>query len=146
MNAERLLNHYEQIADAPETIARFRRLILDLAIRGKLVPQDPKDEPAEALLTPEQGRGLHGTAEELPAKWAQVRLGSLVALTKGKKPARINAEGQGVPYLDIAALERGDISQFSDDTKSPRAQVGDLVLVCDGSRSGLVLDGRDGIL
>ena len=50
MNAERLLAHYEQIADAPDAIARLRRFILDLAVRGKLVPQDPNDEPASELL------------------------------------------------------------------------------------------------
>ncbi|TAV12589.1 type I restriction endonuclease subunit S [Rhizobium leguminosarum] len=50
MNAERLLQHYEQIADASDAIARLRRFILDLAVRGKLVPQNPADEPASELL------------------------------------------------------------------------------------------------
>ena len=36
MNAERLLAHYERIADAPDAIARLRRFILDLAVHGKL--------------------------------------------------------------------------------------------------------------
>ena len=38
------------IADAPDGIRKLRGLILELAVRGKLVPQDAKDEPAEALL------------------------------------------------------------------------------------------------
>jgi type I restriction enzyme S subunit len=50
MNADQLLEHYEKIADAPEAIPRLRRFILDLAVRGKLVPQDPSDEPASELL------------------------------------------------------------------------------------------------
>jgi len=50
MNAERLLAHYEKIADAPDAIARLRLFILDLAVRGKLVPQDANDEPALELL------------------------------------------------------------------------------------------------
>jgi type I restriction enzyme S subunit len=50
MNAARLLKHYEQIADAPDAIARLRRFVLDLAVRGKLVPQDANDEPASELL------------------------------------------------------------------------------------------------
>ena len=49
MNAERLLAHYETIADAPDAIARLRRFVLDLAVRGKLVPQDAGDEPASEL-------------------------------------------------------------------------------------------------
>ena len=50
MNADRLLGHYEQIADAPDAVQRLRRFILDLAVRGKLVEQDPADEPASELL------------------------------------------------------------------------------------------------
>ena len=50
MNAKRLLAHYEQIADAPDAIGRLRRFVLDLAVRGKLVPQDPNDDPAAELL------------------------------------------------------------------------------------------------
>ena len=50
MNADRLLAHYEKIDDAPDAISRLRRFILDLAVRGKLVEQDPNDEPATELL------------------------------------------------------------------------------------------------
>src|SRR5258707_3894741 len=50
MNGERVLKHYERIADAPDAIARLRRFILDLAVRGKLAPQDSMDEPAAELL------------------------------------------------------------------------------------------------
>jgi type I restriction enzyme S subunit len=50
MNADRLLAHYEKIADAPDAIAHLRRFILDLAVRGKLVPQDSNEEPASELL------------------------------------------------------------------------------------------------
>ena len=50
MNAEALLAHYARIAEAPDAIARLRRFVLDLAVRGKLVPQDPIDEPAAKLL------------------------------------------------------------------------------------------------
>ncbi len=50
MTAERLLAHYERMAEAPDAIERMRRFILDLAVRGKLVPQDPTEEPAARLL------------------------------------------------------------------------------------------------
>lgn len=50
MNAEQLLAHYERIAEAPDSITRLRRFVLDLAVRGKLVEQDPADEPAAKLL------------------------------------------------------------------------------------------------
>src|SRR5271166_1152650 len=50
MNANQLLVHFEKTSEAPDAIPRLRRFILDLAVRGKLVPQDPKDEPASAIL------------------------------------------------------------------------------------------------
>ena len=50
MNVARLLAHYERIADAPDAVPRLRRFVLDLAVRGKLVDQDPNDEPAAELL------------------------------------------------------------------------------------------------
>ena len=50
MNSKQLLAHFHRLAEAPDAIPRLRRFILDLAVRGKLVPQDPKDEPADELL------------------------------------------------------------------------------------------------
>lgn len=50
MNIERLLALYDRVADAPDAIPRLRRFVLDLAVRGKLVEQDPSDEPATELL------------------------------------------------------------------------------------------------
>ena len=50
MNAELLLAHYDRVADAPDAIGRLRRFVIDLAVRGKLVKQNPADEPASELL------------------------------------------------------------------------------------------------
>src|SRR5512143_3083862 len=50
MNADTLLKHFDRISEAPDAIPRLRRFILDLAVRGKLVEQDPNDEPAPELL------------------------------------------------------------------------------------------------
>src|ERR1700733_3568886 len=50
MNPEVLLAHFDRISDAVDAVPRLRRFVLDLAVRGKLVEQDPKDEPAAALL------------------------------------------------------------------------------------------------
>ncbi len=55
MNAERLLEHFYRVGDAAGAISRLRRCILNLAVRGKLVPQDPSDETASELL-----RGPYG--------------------------------------------------------------------------------------
>jgi type I restriction enzyme, S subunit len=50
MNPEQLLQHFDRISEAPDAIPRLRRFILDLAVRGKLVEQNPNDEPAGELL------------------------------------------------------------------------------------------------
>jgi type I restriction enzyme S subunit len=50
MNPVQLLARFDRISEAPDVVPLLRRFILDLAVRGKLVKQDPKDEPAAELL------------------------------------------------------------------------------------------------
>jgi type I restriction enzyme S subunit len=128
MNADRLLAHYEKIADAPDAIARLRRFILDLAVRGKLVPQDAKDEPASDLLKRiakekarlvkagdlRKPRELDGGNEldepfVIPLTWRWVRLDAIGAIVGGGTPSASDAEnfadpGEGVPWLTPADL------------------------------------------
>ncbi len=50
MNATELLSMYERVADAPDAVGKLRRLVLDLALRGKLVVQNATDGSASELL------------------------------------------------------------------------------------------------
>ncbi len=128
MNAERLLAHYEQIADAPDVIARLRRFILDLAVRGKLVPQDPNDESASEVLkriAKEKARLVeagdlrkprnldHGDELvqpfSIPSNWRWTRLDAVGAIVGGGTPSATDADnfaepGEGVPWLTPADL------------------------------------------
>ena len=94
MNAEQLLRHFERISEAPDAIPRLRRFILDLAVRGKLVEQDPSDEPAAELLkriAEEKARlGTKSTVRsldqdeipfELPSGWSWSRIGEVCSKT-----------------------------------------------------------------
>jgi type I restriction enzyme, S subunit len=45
-----MLEQFKTIFDRPEKVKKLRETILDLAVRGKLVEQDPNDEPASVLL------------------------------------------------------------------------------------------------
>ena len=51
MNAGQLIAHFDVVADAPDVVPRLRRFIRDMAVRGKLVPQSPEDEPASELIS-----------------------------------------------------------------------------------------------
>lgn len=66
-------------------------------------------------------------------------------MVKGKNPKDLGASGK-YAYLDIEALERGNIQRYTNDERAPRTSDADILVVCDGSRSGLVLDGKNGVI
>ena len=45
-----LLQEFESLADTPDAVPKLRAFILDLAIHGALVPQNPQDLPASKLV------------------------------------------------------------------------------------------------
>ncbi len=146
-------------------IQKLRGLILDLAVRGKLVPQDSNDEPASELLKRIQvekanliaegklkkEKPLEAIAEgeklfDLPKGWEWVRNCQVFQLRKGRIPKSLNEDGLGLPYLDIDALDRNILRRYSEELTCPQSTDKDILVVCDGSRSGLVLDGKKGIV
>src|SRR3954454_16110711 len=50
MNSAQLIAYFDRITEAPQAISRLRGFILSLAVGGRLVEQDPNDEPATELL------------------------------------------------------------------------------------------------
>lgn len=69
-----------------------------------------------------------------------VEFGSVMQMQKGKKPSsQSNTAKEGyLPYVDIKAFETGDIDNYTNDEKCVSCDDGDILIVCDGSRSGLV--------
>lgn len=97
MNPAQLLSHFDRISDAPDALPRLRRFILDLAVRGKLVEQDPRDEPASELLKRIQAESRLsedavdplGEKEQLfkiPQSWAWIRIGAAALLKWASRP------------------------------------------------------------
>lgn len=75
-----------------------------------------------------------------------VEFGSIAHIKKGKKPAKQIQEPQAgfMPYVDIEAFETGNIKAYTDGEKCLPCQKGDILIVCDGSRSGFVGRAIDG--
>jgi len=68
-----------------------------------------------------------------------IKLGAILHMEKGKKPivqAKEPLEGY-LPYVDIKAFEHGIVDGYASVDKSLLCEDGDLLIVCDGSRSGL---------
>ena len=95
--------------------ADLRKSILTLAVQGKLVPQDPNDEPAEELLA---RLGLKSTAPKSDAEddsrtvaWARVRFEDIALVAGGVTLGRKLAERKTItlPYLRVANVKRGEI-------------------------------------
>jgi type I restriction enzyme S subunit len=128
MNAEVLLKHFDRIAEAPDAVARLRRFVLDLAVRGKLVEQDPADGSAGKLLTQIDAEKVRLVAEgrikkprkladeasappvfAIPTVWRWVRLDAVGAIVGGGTPSASDPEnfaepGRGIPWLTPADL------------------------------------------
>ncbi|KEK29086.1 restriction endonuclease subunit S [Shewanella xiamenensis] len=106
-------------------IKKLRELILELAVRGKLVPQDPSDEPASVLLeriTAEKARlvidgkikkskalpeiGEEEKPFELPERWEWARLNDLGDWGAGATPTRSNSDfyGGNIPWFKSGEL------------------------------------------
>jgi type I restriction enzyme S subunit len=99
---QRLTQNFEQIYRKPEHIDRLKQAILNEAVRGRLVPQDPNDEPAEKLLQriKEEKQRLYDEGEirkpkelpeiseqeipyTLPNNWTWCRMGTITKILAG---------------------------------------------------------------
>ena len=86
-----------------DTIKQAKTKVLDLAIHGKLVPQDPNDEPASELLkrinSKAESISDNGHYQQLPSGWAIASMQTLCSLTDGKKQNGIERTNLDVKYL-----------------------------------------------
>ena len=115
-------------------LEKYKHGILNLAIAGKLVPQDPSDEPAVKLLTrinPGYKPCDNRHYENLPETWEEVELGAICQLFDGKKVTDKELVNLDVKYL--RGSKEGD-KLFSG--KYVRKDA--LMILVDGENSGEV--------
>jgi len=158
MKAEGLLAHYARIADTPDAITRLRRFVLDLAVRGKLVEQDRRDEPSSELLrqlaSAREGRkasvSRNGTTRVrapswIPAHWAWLPLCEIGAISGGMTPSMSRSDfwSGDIPWFSPKDIKSDEVSDSElkittlglAETRLVRYPAGSLFMV---ARSGIL--------
>ncbi|MBR2507159.1 MAG: restriction endonuclease subunit S, partial [Bacilli bacterium] len=109
------------IVDLEDLITRTKSKILDLAIHGKLVPQNSNDEPAEELLkriATSDNRPYKKFEEavlfEIPKSWSWCYLHTISALLNGDRgenyPSKKDYVEYGIPFINAGCLDNGNIN------------------------------------
>ena len=151
---------------------KLRQKILDLAIHGKLVPQDPNDEPASVLLERikaekerlikegkiKRSKKSAKTSDtphyenvpfEVPDSWVWTTLGEILELVSGQDfpPEKYNANIAGIPYIIGASNIENEQLIINRWTESPSvySYLNDLLVVCKGAGVGKMAINKIGV-
>ena len=129
--------------DLQASILQAKSKILDLAIHGKLVPQDPNDEPAIELLkriNPKFEPCDEEKYEGILDTWCTTHLGNICFLTEGEAIA-----DREYPYIDVKGIRTGS---FTTKQSGKHIKQGTTLILVDGENSGEVfrtpIDGYQG--
>ncbi|WP_087745053.1 restriction endonuclease subunit S [Acidovorax sp. T1] len=156
-NWQRVAQHFDLLLDRPEAIDALEQTLLQLAVRGLLVPQDPTDEPASILLARmctekdrliaigqiKRDKPLPPITDEekpfeLPVGWEWVRWAN-IAMKIGDIDHKMPSEAKdGVPYvsprdfygtndIDFDGAKRIAYSDYVELASKIRPEVGDLI-------------------
>ena len=147
-------------AELPE---RLKKSILQEAIEGRLVPQDPNDEPASVLLDKirkekvklvKEGKLKKKDLEEtpiaedekpfeIPESWVWCSLGNVISLLSGRDlaPQDYNENNNGIPYITGASNFENNSLLINRWTTKPVtiSKYGDLLITCKGTIGTMAL-------
>ncbi len=124
-----ILENFDTIFKNENSLETLNKIILDLAVKGKLVPQNENDEPAGKLLKRIQAekerlikekiikkeKPLPEITEEeipfdIPKNWEWVRLGQVIKIARGGSPRPINSfltnDKDGINWIKIGDTEK----------------------------------------
>ncbi|MEL0624311.1 restriction endonuclease subunit S [Marinomonas arenicola] len=161
-NWTRLSDHFDTLFTTEHSIDQLKQTVLQLAVMGKLVPQDPNDEPASVLLERiaaekeqlikdkkiKKQKPLPPITDDekpfqLPKGWEWVRFGSVVICRLGKMLDKAKNTGTLLPYLRNTNVQWGRF--ILDDIKLMKLEESELqefrilpgdLLICEGGEPG----------
>lgn len=143
-------------------IKKLRELILELAVRGKLVPQDTNDEPASALLeriSSERAKLARDNKVKnqkklpsisdyersacLPDGWSEARLGDILTILNGRAYKKHEMLQEGTPLLRVGNLFTSNEWYYSNLQLEPEKYIdrGDLIYAWSASFGPFIWDG-----
>jgi type I restriction enzyme S subunit len=143
-NWQRVAEHFDLLLDRPEAVDALEQTILQLAVRGLLVAQNPGDGRAQDLLLEVSKTVGEGSAVgDLPAGWVWTRLEQVAASRLGKMLDKAKNQGKPKPYLRNTNVQwrRFDLS----DVKQIKLEAAELteflllpgdLLICEGGEPG----------
>ena len=145
-----LIDQVEQgKADLQNTIKQTKSKILDLAIHGKLVPQDPNDEPAIKLLkriNPDFTPCDNGHSRKLPQGWYSVTVNEVCSIIGGVSYNKADIQDTGIRVLRGGNIQGGKVIDCFDDVFIPlsyqnndnQVQHGDIIVVASTGSQTLI--------
>jgi type I restriction enzyme S subunit len=113
-NWQRVAEHFDLLLDQPEAVDVLEQTVLQLAVRGVLVPQDPTERtpPADSNVLRRSGSDPIDEAElpyDVPSNWQWIRLGSVADLINGDRgtnyPNKSEYVATGLPFINTGHIE-----------------------------------------
>ena len=167
MTLDTFFKKFDQFAATPGAVAKMRVLVLQLAVQGNLVSQNPKDEKASILLARigktkellisdriirrQETAPIDGTEVifSIPQSWIWTRLGEIAEWGSGSTPSRGNSDlyDGGISWLKSGELNDNQALAESEETVTEKAlttgsfrrnKPGDVLLAMYGATIGKV--------
>jgi type I restriction enzyme, S subunit len=160
-NWQRIATHFDVLLDRPEAVDALEQTILQLAVRGLLVPQDLTDEPSSVLLqkirTEKDQLIAQGKIKrdkplppitdeekpfELPQGWEWARLGDVGVTQTGGTPNKNDPEhfGNDIPFIKPGDIypervnyQNEGLSSQGAESLGRIAEAGSILMVCIGT-------------